>query len=113
MIPQHSFDILQLVDKKTAFIRNKLADPSIKDYLLKHGYEITNIPENEEVLNKQAFNIVTIAPRKIIMPTNCPATKEIFKRHNIEVAVEMEINQLINGAGGIACATGILERSLL
>lgn len=44
------------------------------------------------------------------MAAGCPETKQIYRNAGIEVVAELPILQLINGAGGLACATGILAR---
>ncbi len=106
----HLLGALQFIDKNLALVRTYLVSPKIISFLEKAGIKIIEVPENSEVKEKQALNFVTIAPKKIIMPAGCLRTKKIFKRHGIEVVAEARITQLINGAGGLACATGILAR---
>jgi N-dimethylarginine dimethylaminohydrolase len=108
---QHLLGILQLIDRDLALLRSDLADAKIKNILHDQKIRVIDIVENEEITHRQAMNIVTLAPRKILMPTNCPQTKKIYLNHGINVAAEIPISQLINGAGGLACATSILSRS--
>jgi len=58
------------------------------------------------------MNVVTVKPRVIVMPVNCPDLKRLYAARGITVAAEVEIGQLLNGAGGLACATGILGREI-
>ena len=58
------------------------------------------------------MNTVTLGPRTIVMPTNCPDLKRLYETNGMTVAAEIDINQLLNGAGGLACATGILAREI-
>lgn len=109
---QHLLGILQFVDSNLALVRVDLADLEIIDFLRRNKIKIVNIPENDEIKEKQAMNIVTIAPREIIMPTDCPKTKKIYQNYGIKIAAEIKINQLINGGGGLACATAIIARQL-
>ena len=44
------------------------------------------------------------------MVANNPLTKRIYEANGIEVAAEVEVSELIKGAGGLGCATGILCR---
>ena len=46
------------------------------------------------------------------MPTNCPGLKRLYEANGITVAAGVDITQLLNGAGGIACATAILAREI-
>ncbi len=107
----HLLGALQLVDKNLALVRVGLVKPEIISFLKENKIRIIKIPENNEVRNKQAMNFVTLAPKRIIMPAFCPRTKIIFQRHGIKVAAEIPVTQLINGGGGLACATGILARA--
>jgi N-dimethylarginine dimethylaminohydrolase len=108
----HLLGAVQIIDKNLAMVRMGLVKPQVVSFLRENRIGIIRIPENEEVKNKQAFNFVTVAPRKIIMPAACPRTKEIFQKHGVEVLADVFITQLINAGGGLACATGILARGL-
>lgn len=56
------------------------------------------------------MNIVTVSPRTIIMNADCPETKGLYLKAGLTIAAEIRMTQLINGAGGLACATGIISR---
>jgi N-dimethylarginine dimethylaminohydrolase len=107
---QHLLGSLQIADRDLALVREGIISPEILIFLAKHDYRVVRIPENPEVRNRQAMNIVTVAPRRIIMTDNCPETRKIYLEAGIEVAAELPISQLIHGAGGLACATGTLAR---
>ncbi len=108
---QHLLGIVQFVDKDLALVRTDIADPEIKKILGRAGVQIVDIPESAEVTQGQAMNILTVAPRKIVMAANCPKTRKIYEAGGVEVATEVSISQLINGGGGVGCATSILSRS--
>lgn len=108
---QHLLGALQFVDSKLALARADLIDLEAIDFLKKNKIKIIELHENKEVREKQALNIVIIAPRKIIMPADCPATKKIYENHGIRVVGEVKISQLINGGGGLSCATAIITRT--
>jgi arginine deiminase len=48
----------------------------------------------------------------VIKAAGCPGLKKLYEKAGLSVAAEIRITQLINGAGGIACATGILARDI-
>lgn len=108
---QHLLGALQFVDSDLALVRVDLVDLEIINFLKRNKIEIIDIHEDEEVRDREAMNIVTIAPREIIMPTGCPRAKKIYENHGIRIAGEAKINQLINGGGGLACATAIIARA--
>jgi N-dimethylarginine dimethylaminohydrolase len=107
---QHLLGILQIVDSGLAFVRGELAPKALVGLLEKRGFSVVQVPESEETSERQGMNIVTVAPRTIVMPRGCPALKRLCAAARVTVAAEIEIGQLLRGAGGLACATGILSR---
>jgi N-dimethylarginine dimethylaminohydrolase len=107
---QHLLGSLQLVDRDLALVRGEIIDPAVTAFLQGEGYRVVELGETGEIRERQAMNIVTVAPRTIFMTAGCPETKRIYRQAGLEVAAELEISQLINGAGGLACATGIIAR---
>lgn len=107
---QHLLGSLQLVDRDLALVRSGIAAPEVTAFLAEQGYRVVAIPENSEVTGRQAMNIVTLAPRQIIMTAGCPETRQLYVAAGLNVVAEVAISQLISAAGGLACATGILSR---
>lgn len=106
---QHLLGALQVIDANTALIRRKLVNGRLVKFLKGNKIDLIDMPENEEVRSKQAMNIVTVGPREIIMPAGCPLTRRIYERNGIKIRAQLKVPQLINGAGGLACATGIIR----
>lgn len=107
---QHLLGILQFVDRNLAVVRGKLLEPDIKAHLQHLGFQLIELEETQSVRQHQAMNFVTISPRRIIMVAGNPETKRLYESHGIEVAMEVDVSELLKGAGGIGCATGILSR---
>lgn len=106
---QHLLGILQIVDSDLALVRTQKA-PGLVDLLARHGIQSIAVEESLEV-QRQGMNIVCLDKRKVLMPANCPNLKDLYVKNGIET-LELEIDELRKGAGGIACATGILAREL-
>jgi arginine deiminase len=109
---QHLLGILHIVDEKMALVRTQIASKELIDILRREGISIIDIAETEEVLVRQGMNVVTVKPRSIIMPANCPELKRLYENAGITVVATVDISQILNGAGGLACATGILAREI-
>lgn len=73
------------------------------------GYRIL-FPSDEEELGRMAINLVTLGPRRIIMPAGCPKTKGLFEEAGV-ICMTVAVDELAKGAGGIGCLTGVLHRS--
>jgi N-dimethylarginine dimethylaminohydrolase len=56
-----------------------------------------------------ALNFVTLRPRRVLMPANCPKTSSVYKANGTN-CIEVDISEFIKAAGGIGCLTGILKR---
>ena len=111
MITQHLLGSVQIVDRDLALVRHEIIAPAIIRFLEGEGFTVISIPENREVRCQQAMNIVTIAPRIVVMTAGCPETKGLYLEAGLTIAAELDLTQLINGAGGLACATGIVART--
>ncbi|MBI4801613.1 MAG: hypothetical protein HY796_03720 [Elusimicrobia bacterium] len=109
---QHLLGLLQIVDRKLALLRAEKAPAELRSVLKRKNFTVIPVPETDEVRLRQGLNIVTVAPRRLIMPSGCPGLKALYLKAGLSVEAEVEISQLINGAGGLACATGILERAV-
>jgi N-dimethylarginine dimethylaminohydrolase len=109
---QHLLGTLQLVDHNLILLRHEIVDRELVLLLETYGFRIVPIPENREVRTSQAMNIVSVAPRTIIMTAGCPETRALFEAAGLTIAAELELAQLMQGAGGLACATGIVARDI-
>ncbi|WFR61353.1 arginine deiminase family protein [Paenibacillus amylolyticus] len=108
---QHLLGVMQFIDHDMVLLRSQLVSKEVIMILQEHGITIIDVLESEEVTYKKAMNVVTIAPRTIVMPADCPSTKRFYQKHDISI-VEVEISELRKGAGGLGCATSILSRKL-
>lgn len=107
---QHLLGILQIVDRDLAFLRCEAASKKLAGLLKRRGLRIVPVRETAEVTQRQGMNVVTAAPRTILMPQGCPELKRQYLKAGVCVAAELDIRQLLRGAGGLACAVGILSR---
>ena len=109
-VTQHLLGSVQIVDRNLALVRDKIIDCDISRFLRESGFEMVAIPESSEVHLRQSMNIVTIAPRTVIMTSCCTETRKMYLKAGLKIAAELDITQLMCGAGGLACATGIVAR---
>ena len=106
----HLLGAVQIIDKKFALIRREKVDPSVVKALMRHEYTIAGVDESEETDVRQGFNFVTIAPRTVIMASECPKLKKFFAEQGVDVAAEVPVSEIAKAGGGLACLTGILNR---
>lgn len=75
------------------------------------GYEVAWIPDVDEGRHKKAFNIVTLGPREILMPTDCPTSQAFYESLGIKCHT-VPMDELGKAAGAIGCLTGVVAREM-
>lgn len=85
----------------------RLPRPAV-DVVERCGYEIL-FPADQKELCRMAINLVTLGPRRVIMPAGCPNTQGLLEKAGV-TCMTVAVDELIKGAGGIGCLTGVLER---
>lgn len=105
---QHLLGLLNVVDRDLALVRELTPRPIVEDVKREVGGVLV-LEENREVTRLLASNVVALAPRKILMPDDCPETRKRCEQHGIEVLVA-RTSEIRKGAGGLGCVTGILTR---
>lgn len=110
---QHLLGILQIPAERTAVVRVEKASAALIKLLRRRRFDIIPVHESEEVQIRQGMNFVTVDSGKIIMAKHCPELRGWFEAAGLKIAAEVEISQLCNAAGGLACATGIVGRKMV
>lgn len=95
-IPQHLLGGMHIIDKDLLARRSELCQEGLRNY------QSINFSENREVTDKFSLNIVTIGPREILMPANCPATKQKLESYGVKCH-EVTVNEIHKMGGGLAC----------
>ena len=108
----HLMGQLRLVDGDLALAWPRRLTANALAALRARGYQIAFIPDEMEAAHRGALNVVTLGPRQILMPTNCPRTQQFYEAHRIACRAT-SIPELLKAAGGIACLSGILWRDPL
>ncbi len=106
----HLMGQLRYADRGLAIAWSQRLDPSTPPILSEHGYEILSIPSEEEAIGGYALNLVTLGPRSVIMAAGNPLTQSFLEDAGI-ACTAVDVSELIKGAGGVACMTGVLERA--
>jgi N-dimethylarginine dimethylaminohydrolase len=107
---QHLMGLVRLVDARLALARVERAPASLLRLLARRGFRVVPVPEIGETTEGQGMNVVTVAPRRVLMPKDCPLLKRAYAAAGVSVAAEVGIAQLRRGAGGLGCASGVLAR---
>jgi N-dimethylarginine dimethylaminohydrolase len=77
-------------------------------YLRSIGYRLIEAPREEQE-SVTPVNLITIEPRKVVMPTGAPRTRALLDAVGVE-AIEVDYGEVIKYGGGIRCTTMQLVR---
>jgi N-dimethylarginine dimethylaminohydrolase len=107
---QHLLGLVQIVDRDLAVVRGELLDDTVRDQLSSFGLSLVPLPEHPDVTHGLGMNVVCVSPRTVVMPAGAPFVRDALLRAGIDVAAQVDVDELLAAAGGIGCATGILVR---
>ena len=105
----HLMGTLRFADRDLAIAWPGRVPYAAVDALRAHGYTVLFIPDHGEAVRGMALNFVTLGPRRILMAAGNPITQAFYEDAGITCQV-VEVDEILKAAGGIGCATGILER---
>ena len=106
----HLMGGLRIIDKDLALCWPGRVPYDTVAYLREHGFDVYFIPDLDEAVNGMPLNLVTLAPKKVLMPAGNPVSDEFYNDLGITCKT-VKIDELIKAAGAVGCLSGILERS--
>jgi N-dimethylarginine dimethylaminohydrolase len=106
----HLMGTLRFADQDLAVAWPGRVPYAAVEALRARGYRVLFLPDLEEVERGMALNIVTLGPRRLLMPGGNPNTRSFYEAAGI-ACVTVAVDELIKAAGGIGCLTGVLERA--
>ena len=111
---QHLLGVCNIIDDRLACVRVDKAPPILLSTLKSYNYKVIELYETDEVKYKQAMNLVCVAPREIIMPSDCLATEKLYRDKIEGIKIhKIDVSEIRKMAGGLACMTGIVHRELV
>ncbi|AUG80539.1 hypothetical protein CFP65_5858 [Kitasatospora sp. MMS16-BH015] len=108
---QHLLGVVQVVGEGLLAVRTGRLDPTDTAALRWLGFHLIEVPEWPEVVEGCAMNLVVVADRVVVLPDGSARTRALLARYGVECAAVLPVPELLKGAGGIGCATGILARA--
>ncbi|HVY29590.1 MAG TPA: arginine deiminase family protein [Polyangiaceae bacterium] len=106
---QHLLGAVVLLDRDLAAVRRGSEGPEISSILEARGYRCVVFDDDDEMNERRAMNIVTLAPRRIVMPAGCPRARSRFEQAGVS-CIECDVSEYIGAGGALGCLTGILRR---
>lgn len=106
----HFDGMMAILDRDLAIVySSQIAYPAV-EALRRHGFRILEVTSEDEVRNGMALNFVALEPGRIIIPKgNNTTTVKMMQAAGVEV-IQVDLSELMKGAGSIHCMTAFLKR---
>ena len=104
----HLMSLISPIDHDLAVVYSRLLPVPFREWLLRRGIQLLDIPDFE--FETMACNILAVSPRKCIMISGNPRTKQMLEDKGIEVWEYGGEEISMKGAGGPTCLTRPLLR---
>jgi N-dimethylarginine dimethylaminohydrolase len=105
----HLMSILSPIDHDLAVVFSRLMPVPFREWLIQRGIKLIEVPDAE--FETMGCNVLAVSPRKCIMLTGNPRTKQMLETEGVEVW-EYEGREISKkGAGGPTCLTRPIWRT--
>jgi N-dimethylarginine dimethylaminohydrolase len=105
----HLDGMLNIVDRNLAVIYPTQLPWRIYELLKARGFRFLDVPDAGETRRGMAINMVPLAPGVVVMPAGNPITRRALEQAGVE-CLEVELGELMKGAGSVHCMTGVIHR---
>ncbi len=108
----HLDGVLSLVDRDLAILFPTQAPFRVWEVLQRHGIRVMDVPDVSEAQYNMAINLVPLEAGAVVMAAGNPITRRALEQQGV-TCLEVDISELLKGAGGIHCMTGVVKREPL
>lgn len=107
----HLMGTFRIVDHDLAFAWSNRVPFRVVEMLCARGFDVRFMPDEQEVIERSALNLVALGPRRVLMPAGCPVSQAFYEQAGV-CCVTVQVDELRKAAGSIGCMTGVLEREM-
>jgi N-dimethylarginine dimethylaminohydrolase len=105
----HIDGTINIVDRDLAVVFPTQLAYVVYETLRCRGFRILDLPDAAEAQRGMALNMVPLAPGVVVMPSGNPMTRAALERAGVE-CLEIDVAELMKGAGAVHCMTGVVKR---
>jgi N-dimethylarginine dimethylaminohydrolase len=109
-VAQHLLGLVNPISDELAALYLAGDVRELQELLASRGIRCIQLAATHEVAQLRAMNFVALEPGHIVMPSNCPQTREEFERHGVRCE-ELDVREYIKAGGALGCLTSVLHRA--
>ena len=100
------------VDVKTIVTVRQVFPWEAADRLRRAGFNVLTVEYSQlpgGIGGRLCMNMVALRPRRVVMGAGCEGPRKLLEAEGIDV-IEVDIDEVLRGGGGVHCLTGVLAR---
>ena len=101
--------MLNIVDRDLAVVNPTQLPSRLYELLKARGCRFLDVPDAGEARRGLAINMVPLGPGVVVMPSGNPRTRAALEAAGV-TCYEVEVDELMKGAGSVHCMTGVIHR---
>lgn len=105
----HLDGMLNIIDRNLALVYPTQLPWRVYELLKARGFRFLDVPDAGEARHGMAINMVPLAPGVVVMPSGNPVTRTALEAAGV-TCLEVEVDELMKGAGSVHCMTGVVHR---
>ena len=105
----HLDGMLNIIDRDLALVYPTQLPWRVYELLKMRGFRFLDVPDAGEARLGMAINMVPLAPGVVVMPAGNPITRAALEAAGV-TCLEVEVDELMKGAGSVHCMTGVVHR---
>ena len=100
------------VDVKTVVTVRQVFPWEAAERLRRAGFNVLTVEYSQlpgGIGGRLCMNMVALRPGRVVMGTGCEGPRKLLEAEGIDV-IEIDIDEVLRGGGGVHCLTGVLAR---
>ena len=107
---QHLLGVVVPLDHNLVAVDSERCSRALRAVFEVLDIQVIELEPSAELREQRGLNFVTLGPKKVLMPGECPTIRQILEAHGVQ-CVEAEVTEYVKAGGALGCLTAVIERS--
>ena len=106
---QHLLGVVVPLDHNLVAVDSERCSRAIRAVFEVLNIHVIELEPSTELRDQRGLNFVTLGPKKVLMPAECPTIRQTLEAHGIQ-CIEAEVTEYVKAGGALGCLTAVIER---